>query len=342
MPTRLESVLQGQSCTPPPLWLMRQAGRSLPEYRKVRAQAASFIDFCLTPSLATRVTLQPLERFDLDAAILFSDILMVPYGLGQKVTFVAGQGPVLKPYSPPHIPLYEETVFRQRIGAIYETVYQVRQQLPKDKALIGFAGAPWTVACYMLEGVKSVDLGGIKTLAYQNPEYLDAFLAALITPTVDYLLEQVKAGCSVLQIFDSWAGVLPEPFFSRFIIHPMRQICLRLKKVFPQVPLIYFPKGCVPYYNHLMASSMGFDAISLDCLGVWSTTLRPFPQTFPLQGGLDPHILRTGGECLEQAIGALCSVMAGRPYIFNLSHGVLPDTPVENIAHLVRCVREKA
>ncbi len=237
-------ALDGQAGVPPPMWLMRQAGRYLPEYREVRAKVPSFLDLCLTPELAAEVTLQPLRRFPFDAAIVFSDILIVPYALGQKVQFVEGEGPKLEPVrDAAAIAKLDETGARERLAPVYETVARVVAELPKDVPLIGFCGAPWTVATYMVEGSGSKDQAGARALAYREPETFQRLIDILVEASARYLLDQVKAGCRVLQIFDSWAGSLPEDGFARWCIAPTKAIVDRVKAQSPDVPIIGFPRG---------------------------------------------------------------------------------------------------
>lgn len=330
---------------PPPLWLMRQAGRYLPEYRRLRAKAESFIDFCLTPELAAEATLQPLRRFALDAAILFSDILVVPHALGQPVWFEEGSGPRLTPIvGARDLTGLETHGLRRRLAAVYETVQRVRTALAAEGmseiALIGFAGAPWTVATYMVEGGASKDFAGVKAWAYADPDGFQALIDLLVEATCEHLEAQIEAGAEVVQLFDSWAGVLPESQFGRWVTAPTRAIVARVKARFPAVPIIGFPRGAGVLYRRYRVDS-GVDALSLDTTVPLRWAARVLQPLGPVQGNLDPYLLVAGGAALEREVRRILEALAAGPFVFNLGHGVVPETAPERVAALVRLVRAR-
>ena len=335
-------ALDGQAGVPPPMWLMRQAGRYLPEYREVRAKVPSFLDLCLTPELAAEVTLQPLRRFPFDAAIVFSDILIVPYALGQKVQFVEGEGPKLEPvHDAAAIAKLDETGARERLAPVYETVARVVAGLPKDIPLIGFCGAPWTVATYMVEGSGSKDQAGARALAYREPETFQRLIDILVETSARYLLDQVKAGCRVLQIFDSWAGSLPEDGFARWCIAPTKAIVDRVKAQSPNVPIIGFPRGAGPLAERY-AQEAGVDAIGCDTSLPVAWIRERLQSRLPVQGNLDPVLLAVGGPAFETRVKTILETLGQGPFIFNLGHGILPETPIENVERLVSLVKAGA
>jgi uroporphyrinogen decarboxylase len=339
---RLLRVLAGEALAPPPVWLMRQAGRYLPEYRAVRARVAGFLELCYTPALAAEVTLQPIRRFGLDAAILFSDILVVPDALGQKVEFAEGEGPRLDAIADTSqlVRLSPEAT-RSKLAPVLETVARLRQDLPHETTLIGFCGAPWTVATYMVGGGKSPDQAEARLWAYRDPVGFQRLIDLLVDVSVDYLSGQVAAGADVVQIFDSWAGSLAEDQLGRWVIDPTRRMIARLKQRHPQVPVIGFPRG-IGSMTKAYALETGVDALSCDSatpLGYMAEELSPHTV---VQGNLDPLLLVAGGEPLERRVAAIRSALAGRPFIFNLGHGIVPQTPPENVARLVELVRAPA
>jgi uroporphyrinogen decarboxylase len=335
----LLDALKGKTSTPPPIWLMRQAGRYLSEYRDVRSRVPSFLDLCLNPGLAAEVTLQPLRRFALDAAIVFSDILIVPYALGQKVAFVEGEGPKLEPVSG------EEAIARLdgvaavgRLAPVYETVERVTAELPAGVPLIGFCGAPWTVATYMVEGRGSKDQATARALAYRTPETFQRLIDILVETSAAYLISQVKAGAHVLQIFDSWAGSLPEDALARWCIAPTRAIVARVKAAVPDTPIIGFPRGSGPLAERY-ARETGINAIGCDT-SLPVAWIRDRLQTMmPVQGNLDPVLLAVGGPELEARVKTILATLGQGPFIFNLGHGILPETPIENVEQLVALVK---
>ena len=340
--SRLISALSGETVDPPPIWLMRQAGRYLPEYRKVRARAGSFLDLCLDPELAAEVTLQPLRRFDLDAAIVFSDILMVPHALGQRVEFVEGEGPKLDPVrSAKELAMFDRNAAEGRFAPVYETLRIVVAELSAAVPVIGFCGAPWTVATYMVEGAGSKDQAQARLWAYRDPASFQSLIELLVETSIAYLLGQVRAGARVLQIFDSWAGGLPEDEFARWCSYPTRTIVAGVKAEAPDVPIIGFPRGAGALAE-TYARETGIDAIGCDTsmpLGFMRETLQA---RLPVQGNLDPLLLLAGGEHMERRVATILDTLGGAPFVFNLGHGILPDTPPEHVPRLVELVKGKA
>jgi uroporphyrinogen decarboxylase len=331
-------ALSGKASAPPPMWLMRQAGRYLPEYREVRNKVPSFLDLCLTPKLAAEVTLQPLRRFPFDAGIVFSDILIVPYALGQNVAFVEGEGPKLEPvHDEAAIAKLDETA-GARLAPVYETVERVVAELPETIPLIGFCGAPWTVATYMVEGGGSKDQASARALAYRKPETFQRLIDLLVETSARYLIGQVKAGCRALQIFDSWAGSLPEDEFSRWCIAPNKAIVDRVKAEVPNVPIIGFPRGAGPLAERY-ALETGVDGLGCD-FSLPLVWIRDRLQSrLPVQGNLDPVLLAVGGPAFETRVKAILETLGQGPFIFNLGHGILPETPIENVERLVSLVK---
>lgn len=332
-------ALGGEAVIPPPLWLMRQAGRYLPEYRALRARSGSFLDLCLTPELAIEITLQPIRRFALDAAILFSDILVVPHGLGQKVWFEEGHGPRLERLEGrAELARLGTDGFHQTLAPVYQTVSGLTRVLPAETALIGFAGAPWTVASYMIEGGGSKDFAAAKAWAYGDPQGFQELIDLLVDATVEYLGKQVEAGVEALQIFESWAGVLPERALERWSIEPCRRIIERVKRAHGEVPIMLFPRGAGVLYE-AFAGRCGADALSLDTTVPLSWACAHLPGEVALQGNLDPVLLLTGGPAMRDAAGEILTALSERPFVFNLGYGVLPGTPPEHVVDLVEFVR---
>jgi uroporphyrinogen decarboxylase len=338
-PPALLSVLSGKSVTPPPMWLMRQAGRYLPEYREVRTKAGGFLDLCYTPDLAAEVTLQPIRRFGLDAAILFSDILVVPDALGQKVSFVEGEGPRLEPVqSAADLARLDGARTSATFAPVYETVSRVRAALAPEVALIGFCGAPWTVATYMVAGRGSTDQAAARLWAYRDAGGFAALIDLLAATSIDYLDGQVRAGADVLQIFDTWAGALPEPEFERWVVAPTRRIVTELKRRHPSVPIIGFPRGAGAKSAHYLEAT-GVDGLGCDT-GVPLDQMRALSEGGKaVQGNLDPLLLVAGGPALDARVRETLATMRGAPFIFNLGHGIVPETPPEHVARLVALVR---
>lgn len=336
---RLLRALRGETVTPPPLWLMRQAGRYLPEYRKLRAKAESFLDFCYTPELAVEATLQPLARFPLDAAILFSDILVVPDALGQRVRFEEGEGPILDPIPErTAIDRLRTDGIRSHLAPVYEATRRIKAALPPHVAFIGFAGAPWTVAVYMVEGRGGTDCEKIKKLALRQPDELARLMAVLVEATALHLVHQIENGAEAVQIFDSWAGVLSESQFRRWVVEPTRVLVERVRAASPEVPIIGFPRGAGALYADY-ARETGVDAVSLDSAVPLAWAAAEVQSRCPVQGNLDNLALLVGGRTLEDEARRILAVLGRGPFVFNLGHGVLPDTPPEHVARLAAIVR---
>ena len=334
----LLAVLRGERRAPAPMWMMRQAGRYLPEYRQLRQDKGSFLDLVYDNSAAAEITLQPLKRFpSLDAAILFSDILIVPFAIGQNLSFVTGEGPRLTP-SLAAADLHSLTAYSARLDPIYETVRKVKAELGHGKTLIGFAGSPWTVATYMVAGQGSREQAETRRLAYADPGKFGEIIERIETVTLDYLSGQVEAGAEALQLFDSWAGSLSPAQFERWVIAPTARLVAALEKRHPEVPVIGFPKG-VGGKLGAYARETGVSAIGLDETvdPLWAA--RELPEELPLQGNLDPLVLIAGGDELDTAVKRILDAFADRPHIFNLGHGILPDTPIAHVEQLIALVK---
>jgi uroporphyrinogen decarboxylase len=340
--TRKKAILRalgGETLAVPPIWLMRQAGRYLPEYRALRAKAADFMAFCLTPELAAEATLQPVRRFGFDAAIVFSDILVVPHALGQKVGFREGEGPVLEAVADSRdVRQLEAARVAERTAPVRETLRQVGAALPEGVALIGFAGSPWTVATYMIEGGTSRDFTRTKRWAFSDPAGFGVLIDRLVAATSAYLLGQIEAGAEAVQLFDSWAGVLPETEFRRWVIEPTLRITSALKARYPAVPIIGFPRGAGVLYE-AYAELTGVDAVSLDSAVPLGWVREHLQKRHVVQGNLDPVQLLVGGAGMAEAARAILAAFRPGAFIFNLGHGILPETPPEHVAALVELVR---
>lgn len=332
-------ALAGETLPRPPFWLMRQAGRYLPEYRALRARAPSFLDFCYTPELAIEATLQPLRRYAMDAAILFSDILVIPDALGQKVGFREGVGPVLEPLrGAADLAGLSADGLRERLAPVYATVRGLRGALPEGTALIGFAGAPWTVATYMVEGGTSRNHAQVRSWAYRDPEGFGRLIGLLTDATVEHLSAQIEAGAEAVQLFDSWAGVLPESAMRRWCLEPAAAIAGRLRARHPDVPVIAFPRGVGAGYA-AFAEAGAFAGLSLDTSvppGWAAAELQP---RLAVQGNLDPILLVAGGAAMAAEVRRILETLARGPFVFNLGHGVVPETPPEHVAALAELIR---
>jgi len=331
--------LLGETTYQVPFWLMRQAGRYLPEYMDLREKAGSFMNLCFNSDFATKATLQPIQRFDMDAAILFSDILVVPYAMGQNLSFVQGEGPKLGKFS--NIDSFREielSNFDKKLSPIYETIRKVKNNLAENKTLIGFAGAPWTVACYMVQGYGDKEFNFVKKYAYQNIEDFDVLINILVEKTSHYLIQQISNGVDTVQIFDSWAGLLPEDFFERWVINPTSKIVENIHRQFPGFPIIGFPKGAGMLYSDY-AEKTGVYGVSLDQFTSMEIAVDSFGSKVTLQGNLDPVILLAGGKILEESIIKILDTTKNNPFIFNLGHGVIKETPIEHIEQLARIVK---
>lgn len=333
-------TFEGEVFASPPIWFMRQAGRYLPEYRKLRAEAGSFLDLCFNPALASEVTLQPVRRFDLDAAILFADILLIPHALGQKLSFVENEGPRLEPV----VTLKDLDAFRERdvletLSPVFETVSKTRAGLGADKALIGFAGAPWTVATYMLAGGPMKDPGVLRQKLYEEPELIDGLIDILADKTIAYLLAQIDAGADAVQLFDTWASGLPWPVLDRVSIRPLDKIAKAVKKAHPRVPVILFPKGVgEKALDYVLLQ--GCDGFGIDYAMDPAWARANLGERVVVQGGLDPLLTITGGKAMEDAASTYLKLFHDVPYVFNLGHGFTPQTPPDHVAALVEFVRK--
>ncbi|MDZ4373090.1 MAG: uroporphyrinogen decarboxylase [Phenylobacterium sp.] len=333
---RLLRVLAGETLDRPPIWFMRQAGRSLPEYRALREAAPDFIAFCLNPEMAAEATLQPMRRFPMDAAIVFADILLIPQALGQDVWFEAGEGPRLGPLPP--IEAMRDAVegSTAHLANVGETLARVRAQLEPDRALIGFAGAPWTVATYMLEG-RGSQREAARTYAYAHPEKLDALLDVLVDATARYLVMQAHAGAQVLKLFESWADNLAEDVFQRIVVGPHRRIVEQVRAAGVDTPIIGFPRSAGALVEGY-ARDVPVQAVALDTQASASLGRSIQSGGKAIQGALDNLLLRAGGPAMDARVDQLLAQWGSGPYIFNLGHGVIPDTPIENIARVVERV----
>ncbi len=332
---RLLRALDREVMDRPPIWFMRQAGRSLPEYRQLREKAPDFIGFCMNPAMAAEATLQPMRRFAFDAAIVFADILLLPGALGQDVWFEAGEGPRLGPL--PDLNVLEDAIETSaaKLDPVGETLRLVRASLEPERALIGFAGAPWTVATYMLEG-RGGDRAAARAFAVAEPEKTDRLIDILVRSSIAYLQMQVDAGAQVLQLFESWAELLPENDFERLVTRPHAKIVQGLRALGVTVPIIGFPRGAGALVEGY-AESAGVQGVGLDVQASAALGQR-LQQHVTVQGALDPILLRQGGSALHARVESLLEQWGGGPYIFNLGHGVLPDTPIAHIAQVVRRV----
>jgi uroporphyrinogen decarboxylase len=329
--------LEGEVTPRVPFWLMRQAGRYLPEYRAIRKKAGGFLNLCFTPDYAAEVTLQPVRRYDTDAAILFSDILVVPYALGQKLDFVEGEGPRLNALEGLK-DIGALSFDAKKLLPVYETVSKVRAQLSPEKTLIGFAGAPWTIACYMIQGKGDGAFIAAKKMAFENEEMFSQLIDILIETTVQYLSAQIQAGADAVQLFDSWAGLLPEPMFKKWVVIPTQKIVTQLRALWPDVPIIGFPKGAGSLYP-VYAAKTAVNGLGLDTQVSLQWALRECGREICLQGNLDPVILLAGGRAMEEEILRILTIAKAQPFIFNLGHGIIKETPPEHVATLAAIVR---
>ena len=332
-------VLAGEAVWPPPIWLMRQAGRYLPEYRAIRESSGGFIARCTTPDLATEITLQPIRRYGMDAAILFSDILILPWAMGQDLRFVDGEGPVMTPIrSAGDLDRLSLTRVAEFTAPVMETVRRVRAALPAACTLIGFAGSPFTVACYMVEGGGSKEFALTRQMAYAAPELFERLLDLLCAGTVAYLTAQIEAGAEAVMLFDSWAGVLPPALFRAHVAGRTRQIVDALNDRHPGVPIIGFPRLAGTMLDHYVERT-GVDCVGLDTGVDPARAAAMVAEHVGLQGNLDPLALIAGGAAMTEQARSILQVLRGRPHIFNLGHGILPHTPVDHVAELVELVQ---
>ena len=338
---KLLAALSGQSNPIPPVWMMRQAGRYLPEYRAVRAKVPNFLDLCFTPELAAEVTLQPIRRFAFDAAILFSDILVVPHALGQSVTFSAGEGPLLSPtMGPKEISLLGTQIDSTALAPVFDTIGLVRSRLPADVALLGFCGAPWTVATYMVAGRGTTDQAPARLLAYRDPQAFAALIDILVEASIEYLVAQFVVGVDAVQIFDTWAGVLAGEEFERWCIAPTRRIVTEVRKRIPDAKIIGFPRGAGTSLARYV-DEVAVDAVGLDWMIDRVYAREHIQSRRPVQGNLDPLALVAGGAALDREVEAVLAAFASKPFIFNLGHGILPETPIPHVEQMLARVRRE-
>ena len=338
----LLAALKRDVVRPAPVWLMRQAGRYLPEYQAVRRQAGSCWAMCMSPNLAVEVTLQPIRRFDLDAAILFSDILVVPFALGQDVRFEDGRGPVLGAFSGNDRLVRDLAVWEAKLAPVYEAMSRARDGLSRDKALIGFAGAPWTLAAYMLEGESSSDQRAAKLAGYRNPGRFAELLDILADAVAWHLVKQLQAGANVVQLFDSWAGGLSDRCFHDWVVAPNKRVVEGVRRIIPKAPIIGFPRAATQQGYESYAAQTGVDAVSIDTATPMRWAASALGRKLAIQGNLDPIALIAGGKALDDAVDRILANTEGVPHVFNLGHGVLPETPPDHVARVVERVRSHA
>jgi uroporphyrinogen decarboxylase len=331
-------VLDGETIFPPPVWMMRQAGRYLPEYRATRAEAGSFLDLCYNPDFAVEVTLQPIRRFGFDASILFSDILVVPHALGRDLRFAEGHGPQMTPIRPDEIDaLGADGDFHERLAPVYETVRRLRAELPAETTLIGFCGAPWTVATYMIAGHGTPDQAPSRLFGYRDPDAMRRLLAKLSEVSAQYLIRQIDAGADAVQIFDSWAGVLDEKSFGDWCAAPVAEIVRLVRQAHPKTPIIGFPRNAGSLYDGYRQAT-GVTALGLDW-SVPTSQARRLQAEGAVQGNLDPLRLIAGGRALDEGVDAILSGLGKGPLVFNLGHGITPDAPISSVERMLARVR---
>lgn len=331
-------VLKGEPVFPPPIWMMRQAGRYLPEYRETRAKAGSFLDLCYNPDFAVEVTLQPIRRFGFDASILFSDILVVPHALGRDLRFEEGRGPLMTPIKAEEIAEIDASAFHVNLEPVYETVRRLRRELPEETTLLGFCGAPWTVATYMIAGHGTADQAPARLFTYANPVAMRALLQLLAERSAEYLIRQIDAGADAVQIFDSWSGVLDEATFKMCCVEPVAEIVRRVREVHPDTPIIGFPKGAGTLYQDYRQKT-GVTALGLDWSVPWSQA-RALQREGAVQGNLDPMRLVAGGKALDEGVTAILRELGQGPLVFNLGHGITPQTPIAHVERMIELVRK--
>ncbi len=333
------AALSGQTRKTPPVWMMRQAGRYLPEYRAIRQKVPGFLDLCFNPELAAEVTLQPIRRFGFDAAILFSDILVVPHALGQNVTFAAGEGPLLAPaMTSDQIARLARRIDLDALSPVFETIRRVRAELAADVALLGFCGAPWTVATYMVAGHGTPDQAPARLLAYRDPDAFAALIDLLVEASSAYLIEQLRAGVDAVQLFDTWAGVLGGAELDRWCVAPARRIVANVRKAIPDAKIIGFPRGAGTGLLRYV-EQVPVDAVGLDWMIDRGFARDQIQSRRPVQGNLDPLALLAGGAALDRAVDEVLAAFADRPFIFNLGHGILPETPIAHVEQMLARVR---
>ncbi len=333
-------ALKGEVLKTPPVWMMRQAGRYLPEYRRVRKQAGDFLDLCYNPKLAAEVTLQPIRRYQFDAAIIFSDILVIPDALGQKVSFNTGEGPVLEPITDRDgLKILKKKNFLDRLEPVFEALALVSSQLPAETALIGFCGAPWTVATYMVGGRGSPDQKAARLWAYRDEAGFSQLIDILVETSILYLCAKVRAGAEVLQVFDSWAGNLPEDEFDKWCTKPMARIVRGVRKNYPDIPIIGFPRGAGELYDDYVVKT-GIDAVSIDTSMSLGWVRDNLQAKVTVQGNLDPLLVVAGGQKMDAAVKKIVDTLGNGPFIFNLGHGLVPETPPANVQRILDIIRK--
>jgi uroporphyrinogen decarboxylase len=333
----LLATIRGERQDRPPLWIMRQAGRYLPEYRAVREKVGGFLELCYTPAFAAEVTLQPLRRFELDAAILFSDILVIPDALGQQVRFAQGEGPLLEPMTPEGLGRLRPEAVLDRLAPVLETIDRVKSALAPDKTLLGFCGSPWTVATYMIGGKGSTDQAAARVFALTEPAAMARLLDILVEASARYLIAQLRAGADAVQLFESWAANLDEQQFAELVIAPNRRIVERIRAEIPDAAIIGFPRGAAGLLPAYVAGT-GVNAVGIDQMQPLASAAA-LPPALPVQGNLDPLRLLAGGAQMEARAEAIIAAFAGRPHIFNLGHGIVPETPIAHVERLVEIVK---
>jgi uroporphyrinogen decarboxylase len=330
-------ALKGETVSPPPIWMMRQAGRYLPEYRATRSTAGSFLDLCYNPDFAVEVTLQPIRRFGFDASILFSDILVVPHALGRDLRFEEGRGPLMTPIRVDEIDSLDPGQLHEFLAPVYETVRRLRAELPGETTLIGFCGAPWTLATYMIAGHGTPDQAPARLFGYRHPDAMDRMLRVLSDSCAEYLVRQIDSGADAVQIFDSWAGVLDQASFERFCVRPVARIVARVREVHPDVPIIGFPRGAGALYDGYRQAT-GVTALGLDWSVPWRQA-RALQAQGCVQGNLDPLRLVAGGAALDEGVDAILEALGSGPFVFNLGHGITPETPIAHVERMIARVR---
>lgn len=336
---KLLSVISHKKIIQPPIWFMRQAGRYLPEYRQVREKAGSFWNLCFTPELAAEVTLQPLRRFSFDAAIIFSDILIIPHALGQQVSFMPDHGPVLEKIDMPSIlKSWQDQSYLSKLNPTLEALQLVKQNLGNHQALIGFSGAPWTLATYMLNARKSHQFDSVLTLLAEQRHEVEELLSCLVDVVAIYLIEQLKSGAEVVKIFDSWAGVVPKADRVKLLLVPLRQIVAQVRSAFPDAPIIYFGREIADFYPEILTEIPNI-TLAFDQFVTPSLIRDEFQSKVPVQGNLDPALLVAGGVELEIAVHNLLETLGQGPYVFNLGHGILPQTPINHVEYVINLVK---
>lgn len=336
----LMRVLAGETRARPPIWLMRQAGRYLPEYRAIRAKCESFLDLCFDPKLAAEVTLQPIRRFGFDAAILFSDILVIPHALGQRVSFESGEGPRLEAVDEPaKLNQLNEVLDPNALAPVYETIALVKSQLGAETALLGFCGAPWTVATYMVAGRSVSEQVPARLFAYRHPEAFARLVDVLVEASAAYLIRQLKAGVDAVQIFDTWSGVLPPDEFEKWCIEPCVKIVVAVREEVPGAKVIGFPRGAATKLERYV-EKVAVDAVGLDWMIDLDFARDRIQPRRPVQGNLDPMALLSGGAALDRGVDAILQALSARPLIFNLGHGIVPDTPIAHVERMIKRVRD--